>query len=97
MFWNHMATENLGFTSLLEFIYRRSNSNHLYCAVLSVVKASMDGILEAVRGKPGGISMTLEHIRIVLDQLGCSTSIEDNNVFYKMGKSVLTSGICWVY
>ncbi|URE13553.1 RNA polymerase III subunit RPC82 helix-turn-helix domain [Musa troglodytarum] len=48
------------------------------------VKASMDGILEAVRGKPGGISMTLEHIRIVLDQLGCSSSIEDNNVFYKM-------------
>ncbi|CAL9122068.1 unnamed protein product [Musa textilis] len=48
------------------------------------VKASMDGILEAVRGKPGGISMTLEHIRIVLDQLGCSSLIEDNNVFYKM-------------
>ncbi|XP_065044650.1 uncharacterized protein LOC135676886 isoform X2 [Musa acuminata AAA Group] len=48
------------------------------------VKASMDGILEAVRGKPGGISMTLEHIRIVLDQLGCSSSIVDNNVFYKM-------------
>ncbi|WOL14579.1 hypothetical protein Cni_G23359 [Canna indica] len=48
------------------------------------VKASIDCILEAVRGKPGGISMTLEHIRIVLDQLGCSSSTEDCNVFYTM-------------
>ncbi|XP_008793119.1 DNA-directed RNA polymerase III subunit RPC3 isoform X1 [Phoenix dactylifera] len=37
------------------------------------VRATMDSILEGVRAKPGGISMTLEHIRVILDQLHCQS------------------------
>ncbi|XP_074578616.1 uncharacterized protein LOC141835088 isoform X2 [Curcuma longa] len=46
------------------------------------IRASMDSILEKVRGKPDGISMTLELVRGILEQLDCSSHTEDCNVYY---------------
>nr|CAD1834457.1 unnamed protein product [Ananas comosus var. bracteatus] len=49
----------------------------------NTVFASMGSIIERVREKPGGISMTLEHVRTILvDQLLCHSSTEDTNTWY---------------
>lgn len=46
----------------------------------------MGSIIERVREKPGGISMTLEHVRTILvDQLLCHSSTEDTNTWYTIG------------
>ncbi|XP_072979255.1 uncharacterized protein [Typha angustifolia] len=46
------------------------------------VTSSMNIILERVREKPGGIAMTLEHIRVVLDQLNSHSSTDDAGALY---------------
>lgn len=60
-----------------------------YVTFKLVVKASMDNILEKVRGKPDGISMTLELVRGILEELDCSSHTEDCNVYYTIGIHLL--------
>ncbi|KAJ0986106.1 hypothetical protein J5N97_004462 [Dioscorea zingiberensis] len=48
------------------------------------VQSSLENIIEAVRGKPGGISMTLEHVRVILEKLGSSLSSEESGVLYEI-------------
>lgn len=60
-----------------------------YVTFKLVVKALMDNILEKVRGKPDGISMTLELVRGILEELDCSSHTEGCNVYYTIGIQLL--------
>ncbi|KAG0464123.1 hypothetical protein HPP92_020192 [Vanilla planifolia] len=51
---------------------------------LNFVTSSMNSILEGVRGKPGGVSLTLEHVRAILEQLGCQLCTEETGVLYSI-------------
>lgn len=46
------------------------------------VIASMDAIIEGVRAKPGGSTMTLEQVRIILEQVGCQLNTEETGASY---------------
>ncbi|KAM0938539.1 putative RNA polymerase III Rpc82, C -terminal, winged helix-like DNA-binding domain superfamily [Dioscorea sansibarensis] len=53
------------------------------------VQSSIENIIEAVRGKPGGIGMTMEHVRVVLEKLGSSTSSKESGVLYEIDLKVI--------
>ncbi|XP_042411627.1 DNA-directed RNA polymerase III subunit RPC3-like isoform X1 [Zingiber officinale] len=70
--------------AIIESSEQECNSSKIY------VKASMDSILEKVRGKPDGISMTLELVRGILEDLDCSSHTEDCNVYYTIELQCIT-------
>ncbi|XP_039117325.1 DNA-directed RNA polymerase III subunit rpc3 [Dioscorea cayenensis subsp. rotundata] len=53
------------------------------------VQSSIENIIEAVRGKPGGIGMTMEHVRVVLEKLGSSISSKESGVLYEIDLKVI--------
>ncbi|XP_042416351.1 DNA-directed RNA polymerase III subunit RPC3-like isoform X1 [Zingiber officinale] len=70
--------------AIIESSEQECDSSKIY------VKASMDSILEKVRGKPDGISMTLELVRGILEDLDCSSHTEDCNVYYTIELQCIT-------
>lgn len=60
----------------------------LWSDSVAAVQSSIENIIEAVRGKPGGIGMTMEHVRVVLEKLGSSISSKESGVLYEIGNEV---------
>ncbi|KAK8940874.1 hypothetical protein KSP39_PZI010160 [Platanthera zijinensis] len=52
---------------------------------MNSVTLSMNSIIEGVRGKPGGISLTLERVRAILNQLGSELCPEESGALYTIG------------
>ncbi|KAF3334842.1 DNA-directed RNA polymerase III subunit rpc3 [Carex littledalei] len=50
----------------------------------AIVSATLDRILDRLRDKPGGISMTLDHVRTILDELHCKQSTEKLEAIYSL-------------
>ncbi|KAJ3670642.1 hypothetical protein LUZ60_008068 [Juncus effusus] len=48
------------------------------------IKASFNRILERVREKPGGVTMTMDHLRTILELLKCDTFNENLDVYYSL-------------
>ncbi|XP_020581932.1 DNA-directed RNA polymerase III subunit RPC3 [Phalaenopsis equestris] len=61
------------------------SSNHQNARTMISATSSMNSIIENVRGKPGGISLTLELVRAILDQLGCRLCTEESETLYTVG------------
>ncbi|KAH0463254.1 hypothetical protein IEQ34_007836 [Dendrobium chrysotoxum] len=61
------------------------SSDRQNARTMNSVSSSMSSIIESVRGKPGGISMTLEHVRTILEQLGCQVCTEETGALYTVG------------
>lgn len=54
----------------------------------------MDAILQEVRGIPGGLEMTVEHVRAALDQLGFIPSLAGTEGLYSIGMIQLSLHFC---
>lgn len=52
---------------------------------MNSVTLSMNSIIEGVRGKPGGISLTLERVRAIMEQLGSQLCPEESGALYTIG------------
>ncbi|XP_078168304.1 uncharacterized protein LOC144562866 isoform X2 [Carex rostrata] len=50
----------------------------------AIVSATLDRILDRLRDKPAGISMTLDHVRTILDELHCKQSTEKLEAIYSL-------------
>ncbi|PKU76686.1 hypothetical protein MA16_Dca001291 [Dendrobium catenatum] len=61
------------------------SSDHQNARTMNSVSSSMSSIIESVRGKPGGLSMTLEHVRTILEQLECQVCTEETGALYTVG------------
>lgn len=61
------------------------SSDHQNARTMISATSSMNSIIESVRGKPGGTSLTLEHVRAILEQLGCQLCTEEIGALYTIG------------
>lgn len=74
----------LGFPAalVLEAMIESSDPKNV---TMNYATSSMNNILESVKGKPGGISLTMEHVRAILEQLGCQLCPEESGALYTIG------------
>lgn len=59
--------------------------DHQNARTMISASSSMNSIIESVRDKPGGVSLTLERVRAILEQLGCQLCTEETGAVYTTG------------